>query len=184
MAYRQTNGMQPSREREHQIVQPVAEEYAGQNFPYRGVESHGVQPTVDPAEYADAWDEGTKVVAVSADDGEPPEPVRVIVVNKAAREIKDWRPIRVSVGPNGGNVLSRNDQRTSARIQNISTDKTCYLSNDSGVSTYTGHPLGPGQVLDLQTTQDVFAISGTQDQVELSIVVQHTITVANAEYGG
>lgn len=148
---------------------PVAEEWEGDNNPYRGIESHGVRPTVEP-EPVPGYD-GTHL-ATYTEKKEPPDPIPVIVVTEGGREFKDWQVRREYASGQANRILPRSEHRTSAKVHNLGTI-TVWVGPDSNVANWTGYPLPPNGDLEFPGEREVWAVSDDlTTQVPLAIFVQ------------
>lgn len=181
MAYRQLPGQADSSDREPERVKPVPEKYEGVNFPYRGIENHGVAAPKDAAydtrEFQ--WDEEEQT------DYEEPlpevEPIPVRVVTENARERLDWRAVRIRVNDQAQRILGRHEMRRAVRIKvHWQTDGVdslpIFLGNDAGIQPYTGFQLDRGEMLyPFLSTEDVWAICNPGEQVEISIMYEFAV---------
>jgi hypothetical protein len=155
---------------------PVLEEYAGENFPYRGIETHGVKPTVDPTNMPD-WREDGRVVPVAyVPVGVDIEPVPVRIVNTSRGEVDKWRVATAYAGVSPAQLVNRNATRTLLKIKNLDDTDTVYVSPDSTVSTFSGFPLAPGETLELHSTDEVWAVADA-DETRLSVIWEFTVEV-------
>lgn len=160
-SYRQLTGMMEPPNRPDR-VKPIPEKVEGENFPYRGDNDHGVAPSkgVNSEDYYehDEWADGPAVIPVVKPEPEP-EPVAVRIVQKTARERRDWRAGQFTVQDFGQQLLGRLDKRLTVRIVNNSSDTNVYIGHDSGVRPYTGFILEPKKdIPDLQTTEDIWVV--------------------------
>jgi len=177
-SYRQRPGQQTPIERPDR-VQPVPEHVEGPEFPYRGSETHGVDPTADPNAYYEntEWDD--------ADDTEDPlpplpevDPIPVRIVQRDARERTEFRVQRFSVTDQVINLVGRHELRKNMRIRvhafetdgiTANTDPV-YIGADNGVKSYTGFEIAAGTTeRDLTSTEDFWAICNPGTAVEISI---------------
>ncbi len=79
--------LQQNRDADLKALEPQQEQYAGENNPYRGIEQHGVESPDKPKTTPGYGD----TIAVEYEPEQPePEPVPVYVVNRNARERRDW----------------------------------------------------------------------------------------------
>lgn len=182
MVYRQLPGQAESPDREPERVKPVPERYAGVNFPYRGVEKHGVEVPED-AEY------DTREFQYEEEDveeylpAEPePDPIPVKVVTDTARERLDWRALRFRVTETPQQILGRHDKRKAVRIKNHglldgqANTTPIYIGNDAGLRPYTGYELAPGEVLyPFLSTEDVWAVAPDGEESEISILIEFAV---------
>jgi hypothetical protein len=138
---------------ERQPYTPVPEDYAGENNPYRGTETHGVAPSVPPYDVPD-YDDARPVVFEIAEP--EPEPIPVRVVGEHSREMHDWALTKLPLNEARAYQLAGRDlRRTSLMVRNEGPDSV-YVSPDNNVATYLAIELGPGDSLNLSTQNDVW----------------------------
>lgn len=178
--YKQRKGMQTPPDRPDR-VEPVPEHYEGENYPYRGTQTHGVNPT--PGVDADAyygigmWDDGEHETIKTLPEEKVVEPVPVMVVQREGRERLDWRAGRFLVQSIPQEVAGRLETRRSLRLKNASEDKIIYIGPDSGLKPMTGYPLGPGEDVHIFSTENVFAVTDGTDIAELGILTEYAIQI-------
>jgi hypothetical protein len=154
-------------------TKPILEEYVGDNNPYRGVETHGVAPTVHP-EFTEKYDPD--------EDGEEydkpvefPEPIPVKIVHETVTEFVDWIVRRETVDSNTRRIVQQNDRRIGLRVKNMDAAKTIYVFPESNNAIFLGWPLAPLEQLNLLASQaDVWGLSGDGTQVEVAIMEEYT----------
>lgn len=179
-SYRQLEGMQNSPERDDRVT-PVAEHVEGVVNPYRGMETHGVDPTkgVDAQqdyELQDYTDENGDIIY--APEEEEPEPVAVrIVQGHSGKERLDWRALRVVATEIGQQLVGRHDRRRSITVHVDTGSQSVYLGPDSGVSTYTGYKLLAGESLVLRTTENIWAITAPTEQSNISVAWEYGLEI-------
>lgn len=156
---------------------PVMEEYAGENFAYRGIETHGVQPTAKAADVVTDWaQDGRPVPVIYVQPGVEIDPVPVRIVNEGSDEVKRWRVSTAYAGIAPAQLVGRNIMRTNLKIRNLDDTDTVYVSPDSTVSTFSGYPLAPGEMLELRSTDEVWAVADA-DETRLSVLWEFTVEV-------
>lgn len=178
MAYRQLPGQADSPSREPERVQPVPEHYHGVNFPYRGTEQHGVAvpddahyntrdfqyPEEKPDEYLPAEPE--------------PDPILVKVVQEHAREIRDWRTVRVAVTSPPTALVGKNDSRRNTRIKNMDAANAIYIGSDNNVTSYTGYKISAGQEIPpMYTTEAIYATTGDGTTAEIAVLYEFVVEI-------
>ncbi len=155
-------------------IKPIPETYAGQNFPYRGTETHGVDPIYDVEPPPEQWEGGMVPVSVA----EPEEPQKVIpvrIVEESSEEYDDWATGQADIGVNPTQIVGRNPRRSSLKIRNLSATVVVYVGKDmGGANFFSGWPIDPGDSLDLNSTEAVFgrAVTGT---VIVAILQEFTV---------
>jgi hypothetical protein len=143
-----------------QYVVPAPERYGGVNFPYRGQQTHGVEPTETAVGSPDDYEGGTVEVSYPKEDTEvPPVPVRIVETD-TRHEYTQWRAIQAFAGSAVSMVVSRQEGRDRVTLKNISTDTDVWVGPDSNVSKMSGFRVekGGGSV-SLQSEAEVWAIS-------------------------
>lgn len=176
MSYRQTRGQaDPAPDRPH-AVPPVPEHYSGVNFPYRGVQTHGVEPPKD-AHY-DTRE--FQYPEESPDVPEPampePDPVLVRVVNQHARERRMWRTVRAQAVQYAKQAIGRNDARTNMRLRNLDAANAIYIGSDMQVSPATGYKVSAGaEIYPFTTTEEVWICTGDTSVVEVAIMYEYGV---------
>lgn len=181
MAWRQQPGQADSPKREPERIQPVTEEYAGVNFPYRGTEQHGVTvpenakydtrefqyPEESPDEYMEPEPE--------------PDPIPVRVVNSSARERLEWRAARIRVTDQATTLVGRHDKRRRLRIKcHYQTDgvdsNPVWIGSDNGVKPFTGYQIDRGETIDpFTTTEPIWGICNPGESVEVSVMYEFAV---------
>jgi hypothetical protein len=162
MAHRKLPGQADSRSREPERVQPVPEQYEGVNFPYRGIETHGV-PVPENVKY------DTREFAYPEEEPETPEsalpepdPVLVRVVDRSARERYVWRCSQFTVTEQAQQILGRHDKRRNVRIRNqggADGGASVYIGYDDMVKTYTGYLIPTfTEIFPVTSTEEIWAV--------------------------
>lgn len=98
------------------------EKYAGQNFPYRGTQAHGVEPTHAPVDVPE-WDDEREGILYDEPIGEA-DPVPVRIITGYGRELRKWRTSSVLVSNTPVQLAGRADNRTRLRIQPTTLPET------------------------------------------------------------
>jgi hypothetical protein len=176
MAYRQLPGQADGPRERPQAVQPIEEHYAGVNFPYRGTEQHGVavpaDTKYDTREFQYEEEEPEKYLP-----GEPePDPILVKVVQDHAREIREFRVVRIPVSQTPVQLVGKNLSRRSLRIRNTDTVNAIYIGPDPSVNLVTGFKIpGNTEPNPFVTTEAVYATTGDSSVVEVSILFEYVV---------
>lgn len=156
--------------------EPAAEVYAGENFPYRGIETHGVKPTADPTNMPDWRSDGRLVPVLTVPPNVEIEPVPVRIVNEGSREIKRWRNSTYLVPDTAVQIVGRDRTRTRVLIRNVSTADPIFIGTDSSLTPTFGYVLDFGATLELFSTEEIWAIANPTDSVSLNILVEYSVT--------
>lgn len=142
---------------------PVIEEHTGDVFPYRGTETHGVDPVVPSA--AVPGHDGS--VAVPTKPAPPEhEPVPVRIVQNDTDEIRDWAPRSIPILPGQKiRLVGRNKRRSKITIYNFSEwhndffdpgNYILWVGRDANVSQFAGVPLPANGNISISTTEEVW----------------------------
>ena len=159
-------------------ITPVPESYAGHNFPYRGIETHGVEPTEQPLEPAD-WEPGRPV---HYEQPEPePQPVPVRIVSEAGREIRRFRTFGMVTGVQGGEpraIVGRDEERSSVTVKHVATDVVVWVSHaPETANDIEGFPLTTGDTFVTQSHMPIFAWADETDPTSVYVSVEYATGV-------
>lgn len=162
-----------TRTQEVQKHEPVIEQFAGENNPYRGTNDHGVPVKVNPPEMPD-WD-NPEIVEYEAEE-RLPEPVPVRIVSESAKELRKWRHTNEFVDSTQRRIVGAWDKRTTLKIANQGP-ATVFIAPDSNVSAMNGYPLAAGKDISLTTTDDVWAIvvDDTETDAHVAVLMEYTV---------
>lgn len=158
-------------------IPPVLEKYAGENNPYRGIESHGVAANDEPSPPG-AWadnHEGFTYVE------EPPmqDPIPVEIVTKYAREFRRFRIHRMSVdNTHGVQFVGRNDARTSILIQNRDAANSVFIQErptDPNNGPAYGFELAKGEELTLFSEAPVYIVGNNAAMVTVQAIEYYSV---------
>ena len=143
-------------------VEPIPEEYVGENNPYRGIQDHGVEPTGKPIGGPDYEDD---IPAFYEEVKPDADPVPVRIVSAGGRELRRFNTWQEAVAAGTVRMIAgRNNARNSIVILNTGTD-TIYVGSSESVASYTGFPVGAGGTLSLNTEDAVYAYAAAQQTV-------------------
>lgn len=153
---------------------PEPEHVQGRNFAYRGYETHGVAvpPSVHETEYPDAWDEQDVEEVLAPEKEIEATPVRI--VQYGSREMQDWRSGQTVVST-VALLVSRNERRKLVRIRNLSATIALYIGNTLGTSTISGYPIPANSELTINTTEEVYGVSGDGNVLSVAIIQEITV---------
>lgn len=157
--------------------EPVMEEYAGENFPYRGIETHGVKPTADPTNMPDWREDGRLVPVAYVPEGVEIAPIPVRIVTSGQKEVKKFRVNKYVVPDTPVQMLPRDATRTRIRIRNRSTSLNIFIGSDSSVTEDFGYIVGTSATLELVTTEEVWAIAGAGNTVSIDLLTEYVVVV-------
>lgn len=164
-------------------INPIPERSFAPVFPYRGTQQHGVP--VDPVPWiprdadAQSWEGET----VFDPEIVPIEPIPVIVVNETQSEIRSWRAVQMPVRTNAATlIVGQNTRMTRVRIRNMSasdSDTILWVGHESNVSRLYGWPVYPGEVLEIDTEEEIYgtldSTAQDADTVDIAILVEHRV---------
>lgn len=153
-------------------IQPAPERYGGVNFPYRGQQTHGVEPTDTAVGSPDDYEGGSIEVAYQApEDDIPPVPVRI--VDTAAHEYTQWRATQAFANPSPTLVVSRKEGRERVTLKNIGTVNV-WIGPDSNVSKMSGFRVeaNGGSVTFERCEAEIWAVSDDATVVPLCAVFE------------
>lgn len=163
-------------------IEPVPERVAGHVFPYRGMETHGVDPNNnwrDPEEY-DGYERGIEV------DSEPlpqePDPIPVRVVQDGAREIRRTTNFRAFAtgsikGGGASQVVSARFQshtRRSAKVKNMDSTTVYIGTSQESASVMNGWPLAQNEVYETTGEDAIWALGTGTIESPLAVQVEWT----------
>jgi hypothetical protein len=158
-------------------MQPVPEQVAGTNFPYRGMETHGVDPgdvqiTVDPEEA----DYGTTVAIPLEPEESEPDPVPVRIVSEGGNELKEFRVIREYCrgGESSRRIIGQDEDRSKVRIKNLHASDSLYVSDIAFNDIGMGYPIASGSELELTSKTPVYARAGSTNDIPVAMIVEWT----------
>lgn len=158
-------------------IKPLMEEYEGRNFPYRGTETHGVDPLYDVQPSPDKWEGGSVTVDMDKLEQEPEKVIPVRVVNEGSREIKEWRSYRVYATSRASILVGKFDARISFTLKNLSQDKTLYVGGDLQVSTGQGYPVPAGGTFTVESDTEVWGIAEDTTDIDVAVYVVYAVKV-------
>jgi hypothetical protein len=147
------------------------------NFPYRGIETHGVHPNTTPDVDPEEADYGaTRGVAYEAPEKEP-DPIPVRVVPQGGGEFRTWYVIReyVRTGTQSRMIVPRDLSRTSITIKNLHATDNLVLNSQSFADVNAGFPLAAGASQAMDTNAEVWALSATSNDIPIAVMVQTSV---------
>lgn len=154
--------------------EPRAEDYAGDNNPYRGIQNHGVDPSTPPSEVP-GWD-GAALVPVEPDEP-PQEPVPVRIVQESAHEIDMWNGTTFFL--NKGNeptlVAGRHEHRTSLNITNEGPDPVFLHPDNNGTVALAAVRIISGGSFSLDNGAEVYAFVDGATTALVRVVWEYTV---------
>jgi hypothetical protein len=171
MTYKQQGGMASSSVREEAVKPILDPPVQGVVFPYRGTETHGVQPAHKPPEYDDdEWTEDDESKHYDQPETEV-EPIPVRIVQEFANPRKEIRTRQMPVSQTPVEIVNRNEARSRVWVKNIDQTNAVYIGNDGNVTTVSGYKLVAGAELPgLVVTEDMYATTGDSTTAVLCIL--------------
>lgn len=155
------------------LVEPIAEEFPGQVYPYRGTESHGVDQAFTPEPSPDEWEGGSVVIDTTPPEPEKVQPVRI--VEKTSTEYDSWSVTRDNVADAPVMIVGRNRRRKQVTIRNLHAADTLMIgtANSSSLAG-TGFPIPAGTERVISATEPVWAVSVTVNQIPVAMLTEFT----------
>jgi hypothetical protein len=130
-------------------VEPVLEDYDGDNNPYRGTQTHGVEPTSPERQYDNGRTHEREPLVYKAEK-EPADPIAVRVVGEQSSERPIFRTDRYTLtASQPAQLLGWDDRRQSVKITNVSDTETVRIASNGDDLNIRGYPLDPGKDLTL-----------------------------------
>jgi hypothetical protein len=146
------------------------------SIPYRGMQVHG-GPHPEAQAYVTDNDYLDTDVNVVWNEPEEKHIVDVRVIQDSGEQITNFRAGQFPTGDNAQMIFNRNRSRTSLKIKNLSATggNSCWIGADESVNAMNGYRLDPGETLELQSTEDVWAINAAPGApVMLSFLMHYT----------
>lgn len=153
-------------------VTPVPDDFDGPVFPYRGQETHGVPDSGYETIDDDLYAQGRPVEYTEPEREPDPVPVRIVSGDKS-RVVKSFRVGRL-VAPVGSaaQILPRHENRTTAKVRNMHATDVMYVSDSNSVTALSGYPVPASGEWSTDSTEPVYATSGTANVIEVATVVE------------
>lgn len=159
-------------------IKPIAERYAGENLPYRGIENHGVP----------IWDD-SKPAPLDAPEldyakeepfdypSAPAKPVAVEVINYKSIEANYFV---LPVGTTPVRVLGKDRTRVRALIR--CDDDIVYIGNNESVNTNTGAFISNVEAYtEIKATNELWAVCATGGTSSIYVVVECEVDLSTVE---
>ena len=161
-----------------QRMKPILEHVAGVNFPYRGQETHGVDPT-DDASNPDPEEAnyGVTVAVPIEPEIQEPEPVSVKIVSSGAKELRAFRIIReyCRATESSRRIIGQDETRTTARIKNLHASDLLYISDMAFNDVAMAYPIAGGAELEVSAETSVYAKPSAANDIPVAIFVEFTV---------
>jgi hypothetical protein len=141
--------------------------------PYRGTETHGVEPRYDPVEIP-GYD--GRAVPVQHEIKEAPEidPIPVKIVKGYTREIIMWRPSQTSIGQRSGmaeRVVGRNEKRARLILKNAGPNNVFIGPSDGGL-IIAGYRLDLNEVREFTAQDGMYAMCNPGEFATIHAIVE------------
>jgi hypothetical protein len=160
-----------------QYIVPAPDRYGGVNFPYRGQQTHGVEPTDTAVGSPDDWEGGRVEIAHEAPENEVvPVPVRIVAAS--AREYRGFQTWQMSVTDQPRMVVGQQMSRSTAAIS-ILGGAIVYLGPSSSVRPDNGFPIAVSSLESSFTTMGeapVWAVCAPGDIATIAIHTEYATT--------
>lgn len=154
-------------------VKPLVEHYQGHVFPYRGTETHGVDPNFDIPPSPDEWEGG--FVPVETEPVTKDKPMRVTVVRQGDDEILKLRIMQTQVGANPRLILGQMKERQTTRIKNAGAVTIWIGANESVNKNVNAYPLAAGVEFVTNATTSIWGVSDDGTEVIVCIAIDTII---------
>lgn len=158
--------------------EPVLEEYAGVNHPYRGIEEHGVPDVVQAyTSPRSTVERGTNMVSEPLPPEPNPVPVRIVQSGGRERRMsRFYREFATAIRPRS--VVGADEQRTKVTVKNLGAEDV-YIGHDSGSATaMMGWPLAQNGTIESSTQDELWAMSShATDDMQLSVHVEYSVNL-------
>lgn len=169
------NTGKPADDRPHAIP-PVPEHYAGENFPYRGTETHGVPVHASGEPLADLYEDNASGTYEPAPEPEAVVPVRIVDVS--GRELRRFRTGQEILDSTTASIVrmlvGRNPARTSVSIKNTGA-QTMYIGETESVAAYTGYPIPAGVEKVFSHEDAIYAVAVSGQATTVAMLEEFTV---------
>lgn len=153
----------------------------GVNFPYRGVEQHGVEyHSTIPDELEGAqYSEEMPLPPHYMPEPKKPTPVPVKIVSESSCERHPFMADQFLIdGSESLMIVGRSDARDHVVIRNLSTSVTVYIGPSSNVKADTGYPIPPGtDTPRMHTTEAIYCIADPAGTAQIGVMWEYTVSV-------
>lgn len=163
---------------------PETYQEKGVNFPYRGVETHGVPYTSTIPDELEGrqYSEEMPLPPHYMPEPKKPIPVPVRLVTDTSCERKMWDSDQYTVfGPDaqtGLMILGRSDDRSYVIIRNLATSGNVYIGATPNVTPQNGYPIPAGtDTPRIYTTEAIYCIGDTATQSQVGILWEYSVSV-------
>jgi hypothetical protein len=151
---------------------PVEEHVHGYVNPYRGLESHGVEPK---EHWVDVPEDDDELREYHEEKPEP-DPIAVRVVSAGSEQLKLWNVRReIAITGGGSNrILGQDKTRTKAYIKNIGT-AAIYISPDPISNSQLGYPIAANVEFIYDQQGDVWAMTDDAANQPIALLVEYAV---------
>lgn len=167
---------------EREPIKPVPEEHAGDNNPYRGIESHGVAPTERPSPVPGF--SGAVEVEYLPEEREP-EPVPVRIVQSGPKYRRTFRAdghqyTYTDFNGRPFRLLPREEYRTKVTIMQTNGFFEVFIGASDQLQDWTGgYPVSNRDSISIATTEEIWALidDPTATNIRLSFIAEYEIPI-------
>lgn len=163
-------------------VRPIPDRVYAPVFPYRGTEQHGVNVESQPWIPQDADEQSWQGEEVVDPEFDPIKPIPVEVVNQGAREIRSWRAVHFNIGKvSPALIVGQNVRQTKITVRHagdVNSTNVVWLGHESNVMPgLSGWPLFAREQIEINTEEEVYAITGTgtDETTPLAVIIEHAV---------
>lgn len=163
-----------TRQPDNRSIPPVPEGRDDINFPYRGQEKHGVEPTALPY---DTPGHGAGREVPFEEPAPEPDPIPVVIRTMGGRELRKSRFYQ-SVAPAGKAVqlVGRDESRIMLRVKNLGASNIYIGDLDTTANANEGWPLAQNGVLEIETQDTLYATSShATDGMRVAVSVVYSL---------
>lgn len=165
---------------------PIELHEEGVNFPYRGVEQHGVPYDHEIPEELEGSPSKEDLDLVLPPHYAPrphrPQPVPVTVITAGVSERRLWQADQFGVTDGTANgplmIVGRQDTRHYVTIRNMDATNPVYIGNSPSVTANTGYQIPAGGTTNrMYTTEAIYAVTGSGNVVQISVMWEYSVKV-------
>ncbi|HEY1213265.1 MAG TPA: hypothetical protein VGE93_06500 [Bryobacteraceae bacterium] len=165
---------------------PRDEHVEGVNFPYRGLEQHGVEYAEEIPEELEGTPSKKDLDLVLPPHYAPrphhPEPVPVKIVTGADSELRMFQTDQFTINDGTVNgplmIMGRQLNRHHFVIRNMDAANNVYIGNSASVTPNTGFQIAPNTTfVKMETTQAVYAVTESTKTAQISIMWEYSVGI-------
>lgn len=161
-------------------IEPVPEEYVGDNNPYRGIENHGVAPTESPSPVP-GYSSEIEVEYLEEEQEPTPVPVRIVQTGPQYRRTFRTIGFQYDYAAFGGRpfmLLPREPYRTKAIITQTNGFFEFYVGHSDQLKGWNGgFPVSSRAQLTIESNEEVWGLieDPTATNVRVGVLCEYEI---------